>query len=398
MARIEKRGKSWRITVSLGYDSNNKQIRATKTINDIGYTKTEVKKMASEFELEVSRKKFTNDKNLTLSDFIGYWEKEYALQDGVYSPTTIARNKNLLARIIPALGHIRLSKLKPTHLISFYNYLREEDVRADGKKGFLSSRTIQMHHKLLSSILNKAKKWQFLEENPCHYVDAPKSKSKQATVYDSEELNKFLTLLFEKALLKYQAFFLIAFSTGLRRGEILGLRWSDIDFENAIIKISQNAITVKGGIEYKDPKTEKSAGSVSLSKTVIPILLNLQKEQKDLKYIHLGKNPNDKWNEYNLIFINKYGKAMYPSSFAHWLVKFTNNNNLPPISIHAFRHMSVTYAIDQGYDLKSVSERARHSKIGITADIYGHYFPQKDQAIANSLDKFIQNAQINTTS
>ena len=153
MARIEKRGKSWRITVSLGYDSNNKQIRATKTINDIGYTKTEVKKMASEFELEVSRKKFTNDKNLTLSDFIGYWEKEYALQDGVYSPTTIARNKNLLARIIPALGHIRLSKLKPTHLISFYNYLREEDVRADGKIGFLSSRTIQMHHKLLSSIL-----------------------------------------------------------------------------------------------------------------------------------------------------------------------------------------------------------------------------------------------------
>jgi integrase len=345
--------------------------------------------MANEFENECLKKGFIDDKNLTLRNFVDYWKEEYALQEDTYSPKTLERNDQLLARILPALGNIRLKKLKPTHLMKFYNNLRENDMRLDGKKGKLSSRTIQMHHKLLSSILGKAKHWQFIELNPCQYVDAPKSKSKSMPIYDEETLLKFFNLLFQDAKTKYQLFFLLAFSTGLRRGEIIGLRWKDIDIRKAVLHVNQNAIVVKGkGVQYKDPKTEKSASGVSISHQVIPLLEKYKAEQDILR-----KESDVKWPENDLIFTTIDGKAMFPSTVSHWLKDFIDTHKLPPINVHSFRHMSVTYAIDRGFDLKAISERARHTQLSTTTDIYGHVLPQKDQAIAASLGEIIQRAR-----
>lgn len=139
---------------------------------------------------------------------------------------------------------------------------------------------------LLSSILNKAKKWQFLEMNPCQYIEAPKSKSKTMPIYEEDELINFLHLLLTEAKTKYQLFFLLAFSTGLRRSELLGLRYEDIDMDKLVVHVNQAAIVVKGkGIQYKDPKTEKSAAGVSFSPSILPILkkhLQEQTEQKNL--------------------------------------------------------------------------------------------------------------------
>jgi hypothetical protein len=117
MARVEKRGNSWRFTVSLGYDTAGKQFRKTKSILADGIGKTEAKQLVNEFELEVTKKNFTNDKNLTLSGFIDHWKEEYATKRDNYSPTMLQCMKNLFSWIVPELGHIRLSKLKPTHLM-----------------------------------------------------------------------------------------------------------------------------------------------------------------------------------------------------------------------------------------------------------------------------------------
>lgn len=387
MATVEKRGNSWRLVVFLGLDANKKQIRHKKTIPAAGISKTEAKRLANEFELELLKPSFFNDQDLTLSGFIDYWKEKYAYQEGNYSPTTLDRNENLLDRIIPALGHIRIKKLKPTHLMEFYNQLRQEP-RRDGK-GLLSSRTIQMHHKFLSSIMSKAKQWQFLELNPCEYVDAPKSKSGKMPIYEEDDLIKFLTLLSIHAKIKYQLFFLLAFSTGLRRGEILGLRRQDINMEKCILRVNQSAIVVKKvGVKYKDPKTDKSAAGVSFSKSILPILKAHLEEQDAMKEL-----AGDKWTKTDLIFTTAVGKSMFPSTVNHWLIKFIDTHKLPHVSPHSFRHMSVTYAIDRGFDLKAVSERARHTQISTTADIYAHVLPQKDQAIAASLDEIIVQSQ-----
>lgn len=389
MARIEKRENSWRFTVSLGYDEKRRQIRKTKTIPAEGITKIEARRLANEFENECRKKSFINDRDLTLEGFVEYWRHEYERQEGNYSPQTIERNEVLLKRIIPALGHIRLSKLKPTHLVKFYNNLREDGMRMDGRPGKLSSRTIQMHHKLLSAILNKAKRWQFITSSPAEYIDPPKSKSKKTEIYDEATLLRFFQILFEKASPKYQAFFLIAFSTGLRRGEITGLRWKDIDLDKKVLYVNQTIAIVKGGTVFKDPKTKASVAGVSISESVIPVLEKLKKENSEMKKIVTNRGKKEEWNKEDLVFIGREGKRMYPSSFRHWLSSFCKKNDLPEITVHAFRHMSVTYAIDQGFDIKAVSARARHTQVSTTTDIYGHYLPQKDQAIAKSLDKII---------
>ena len=180
MATVEKRGDSWLLIAYLGYTPAGKQIKRKKAIPAEGLTKFDAKRKANEFEGELLNKKnFINDRNMTLSKLVDYWKVNFAEIDNNYSPTTLERSEILLSRILPALGHIRISKLKPDHLLAFYNNLREDDMRLDGKEGKLSSRSIQMHHDLLSSILGKAKKWQMLEMNPCSYVDSPKSKSKK---------------------------------------------------------------------------------------------------------------------------------------------------------------------------------------------------------------------------
>jgi len=391
MANVEKRGNSWRLVVFVGRKADGKQIKRTKSIPADGVTKPEAKRLANAFETEILKKGFIDDKNLTLAKFIEYWKKEYALQDDNYSPKSLERNEQLLGRIIPALGKIRLKKLKPTHLMQFYNNLREDGIRLDGKQGKLSPRSVQMHHKLLSSILGKAKQWQFIELNPCQYVDAPKSKSKKTPIWDEETLIRFLELLYQHAKLKYILFFLIAFSTGLRRGEILGLRWKDIDIAKTKLCVTQSATVVKGlGIVYKDPKTEKSASGVSISQSVIDALLQYQAEQKQLRQRH--EQNGGVWPDHDLIFTTAEGKAMFPSTIGHWLTSFIKTNQLPPISTRSFRNMSITYAIDRGFDLKAVSERARHAQLSTTTDIYAHVLPQKDQAIAASLDKIIRRA------
>lgn len=393
MARVEKRGEAYRLIAYLGYDAAGKQLKKTKTI-PATITKAEAKRLANDFENDSLKKSYIDDKNLTLAGFIEYWKKEYALQDGMYSPKTIERNEVLLKRIIPVLGNIRLRKLKPTHLMQLYNNLREDGMRLNNKKesdGKLSPRTIQMHHKLLSAILNKAKQWQFIEMNPCQFVDAPKAKCKKTPIWTEETLVQFFSLLFAHAKLKYVLFFMIAFSTGLRRGEILALRLSDIDRIKGKLQVNQTSTVVKGGIIYKDPKTEKSASGVSVSASVFEALDLYLAECEILR--NLAAEKGNPWPETDLLFTTAEGRAMFPSTIAHWLKGFITKHELPMISTRSFRNMSITYAIDRGFDLKAVSERARHAQLSTTTDIYAHVLPQKDQAIAASLDTIMKKAK-----
>lgn len=395
MATVEKRGDSWRLVAYLGYDADGKQIKKTQTIPVTGTSKAAAKRLASAFEADLlkksKRKNRTNDRNLTFKEFIDYWKKEYALQDDTYSPTTIKRNEILLQRIVPALGHIKLRDLDAGHLMEFYNNLREDGMRMDGRPGKLSPRSIQMHHDLISAILGKAKKWQILTDIPTQYVDAPKAKCAKTPILDEANLIRFIELLFEHGKLKHILFFLIAFSTGLRRGEVAGLRLSDINKDKGKLYVNQTAIVVKGGVKHKEPKTEKSVGSVSVSATIFHVLDLYLAEREQLK--QSASDRETPWPDTDLLFVTSEGLPMYPSSFSYWLYKFIERHNLPKITTRSFRNMSITYAIDRGFDLKAVSERARHTQVSTTTDIYAHVLPQKDQAIAATLDEIIQKAK-----
>lgn len=393
MASVEKRGSSWRLIACLGYDDLGKQIKRTKTIPAVGIDKHEAKKLANKFETEELKNKTVHDRNMSFSQFIDYWKENYANKE--HSVTTQERNDQLLIRIKKSLGEIRLRKLEPKHILAFIRNLEEDGMRLDKdkkgeiKKGKLSPRTIQIHYKLISAILGKAVQWEYLDANPCARVDTPKAKSKKIPIYDEETLLKFLNLLLSKARLKYQAFFLLALTSGLRRSEILGLRWTDINFEKSFLRVNQAAVKAKGkGIIYKEPKTDESEAPVPVSPFTLSILQRLKDEQSLLK-----EKAGDKWaDKNNILFTAFEGTPMQPSTFGHWLEKFTVANELPSIGVHAFRHMAATYALDRGFDLKFVSNFIRHSQIGTTGDIYAHVLPAKNQQLAASLDELVHKA------
>lgn len=394
MASVEKRGKSWRLIAFLGYDALGQQIKRTKTIPAEGIDKHAAKKLANKFEAEELKNKGVHDRNMTFEQFSKYWDDNFASKH--HSPTTRERNNQLLVRINKGIGHIRLRKLGPKHILALLQNLEEDDMRLDKgkngeiKKGKLSSRTVQLHYKLLSSILGKAVKWKFIDENPCRSVDTPKATSRKIPIYDEPTLLKFLHLLLTTAKLKYQTFFLLALTSGLSRSEILGLRWRDINFEKSFLRVNQVCVRVKGkGVDYKDEtKTAARAAPVPIAAYTLDVLRRLKEEQAQLR-----ARAGDKWHDKTgILFTTIEGRPMFPSSFGHWLIKFTDKHDLPSIGVHAFRHMAATYALDRGFDLKFVSNFIRHSQISTTGDVYAHVLPPKNQQLVSALDELVQKA------
>lgn len=393
LASVEKRGKSWRLIAFLGYDSTGSQIKRTKTIPIEDFTKHEAQKLANKFEAEELKNKQTFDRNMTFKQFSEYWETNTP----DYSITTKDRNKKLLSRILPAIGHIRLRKLTAQHIMALLRQLEEPGKRQDKKTGSLSSRTIQMHYKLVSSMLGKAVKWKFLHENICSDVDTPKAVSKKIPIYgDEETLLRFLYVLLTKATLKYQAFFLLALTSGLRRSEILGLRWTDINFEKSFLRVNQAAVRATGKqVVYKEPKTDASEAPVAITSITLGILKLLRAEQATIKRRSTEKK-TWKEQENDIIFTTATGTPMMPSTFGHWLKSFTERHGLPPIGVHAFRHMAASYALDSGFDIKHVSEFVRHAQISTTGDIYAHPLSSKMKQLSAALDDIVKKAMTET--
>lgn len=242
MASIEKRGDtSYRLTVSTGYDKEGKKIIKHITIN---LSEIKPKKRSDEaqkqwilFKNETDKGLYLDAGKITFEDFIEKWLKDYA--ENELAPKTLFSYKDLLnGRIIPAIGRIKLNKLQPTHLTAFYNNLREDGIRNDGKPGGLSERTILYHHRVISSILTSAVQWQFILNNPALRVKPPRIVRKEAKHFEANQISYILELL-ESEPIKYKAMVYLGIFGGMRAGELNVLVWSDLDFDNNLLRIRQ---------------------------------------------------------------------------------------------------------------------------------------------------------------
>lgn len=358
MANVTRRGKSWRIVAQLGCDELGNQIRRTKTI-DGTLSKTAAMREAVAFERQLLKSGIRASQSMTVSDVIKYWQENYGCQQ---SPTTQERNRQLITRINKYLGHIRANKLRPKHIHLFIKKLQEPFARADGS-GPLSSRTIAMHFKLLSAILNKAVRWELIDENPCSRVDAPKQRTKPQPIMQEEDLSRFLYLLLTEAPLKYQAFFMLAFTDGLRRSEICGLDEENVDLEKGTLRVVETAVFAGGKVIYREEtKTASSAQQMYIAPITLDVLKRYQEERiKKERYFgvpHCTK-----------LFSHIDGSPILPSTFTHWLHSFLKKHDLPKVNTQGFRKMAVTYAM-QKVNLKEASQFARHTDIDTTARYY----------------------------
>lgn len=270
-----KSGK-YRLFVSGGTGPNKKRQRYTKTV--AAKSDREADKLLAQFVAEVEKGQFLEPSKFTFEEFTEKWLSDYAEKN--LAPKTLHRYKKILeTRIVPAIGHLKLEKIKPIHLLEFYKNLQEDGIREDKKEGGLSAKTILQHHRIISSMLNDAVQWQFIQSNPASRVKPPKVQKKQMPCYDEEQTSLLLQAV-QKENLKHQALVLLALFSGLRRGEIMGLEWQDLNFEKATLTVRQASQYIPGrGAFTKEPKNETSERLLSIPPFLVDILRQFKKEQ-----------------------------------------------------------------------------------------------------------------------
>ena len=385
MATIRKRGNSYQIRVSCGYDTSGNQVVQTMTWKPAdGMNKKqiekELQKQAILFEDKCMKGQVTA--NIKFQDFAEQWFEEYAKLN--LRNTSYERMKQLTVRVYPAMGHLQLDKITSRHIQQFIN-----DLALNGKSlknGRPLSRKTAVHHlSFISDVFSYAVKMEMFTDNPCKRVTVPKGEKKEKDIYTLEEVAQLFQLL-ETAPLKYRTFFTLAIYSGFRRGEMLGLEWKDIDWEHNVISVRRTSnYTASNGIYTDTTKTKKSQRSLKFPQSVMDLLREYKNEQ-DEEHIRLGT----KWVDHDRLFVKWNGEPMNNNTPYFWLKEFCEANNFRFCDIHSLRHFYASALINEGVDAATVSGALGHSTITTTTSIYCHVFNQAQarasKAIASVLD------------
>ena len=353
MPTIQKRGDTYRITVSNGYDAKGKQIRKSMTWEPApGMTARQIEKeldrQAVLFEEKVKSGQYM-DGNVRFQDFAERWFEDYGKEH--LRERTYLRYVELSKRTYDAIGHIRLDRLQPQHLLDFYKQLAEpgQNKRTGGG---LAPKTIKHYHTFISSVLERAVKWGIISDNPCHRVDAPKADKKQIQFLDDHQALQFMKAL-EGESLEYRVVFSTLLLTGMRRGELLGLEWPDIDFDAGVIHIRRTSQYAPGAGIYTDTtKTEQSMRPLSAPAELLSMLRQYRVEQWERR-LRLGDKWAKEWAEHPRLFTQWDGKPMHPNAPYQELQKLLKRSGLPKVSLHSLRHTNATLLIRNGADVRT---------------------------------------------
>lgn len=379
---VEERGNGrWRLNVNCGVDESGNRKVVRKTVD--AKNKTDAKKQLKLLSAEIEKGQYIEPTKQTFADFIRKWIKDYA--DKNLSPKTLFRYKEMLeSRVIPALGHLKVDQIKPLHLVEFYGNLTENGIRKDGKEGGLSPKTIQHHHRLLSKIFNDAVQWQLIASSPAARVTPPKVHKKHAAFYTVEQTLNLIKVA-EKENIRNKLIIHLALGCGLRCGEVTGLEWQDMDFENSTLSVRQVGQYLPGVGSYtKQPKTDESTRTITVPASVMALFRQYKVSQAESK-LKLG----NLWYKSNRVFTLTNGKPVHPEFPSRWFPVFINKHKLPYITYHALRHTNATLMIATGAPMKYVSDRLGHSNISITNVVYGHTLKTVDKDIAYKLDDIL---------
>lgn len=372
---IVKRGKKYSIVIYLGRDKNGK--KRQKWISGFK-TKKEAEKELNNIVAEIQNNGYINIEKIKVKEYLKNWLETYV--DVNLEKTTIESYRlNIEKRIIPYIGDIELQKLTPYHIQIMYNELLIKG-RQDGKGG-LSTKTVNQTHRVLKKALGQAVKLQLINKNVADFVEVPKKKKYYAKVLEEKEISKLLKVFKDTDI---YIPVVLALGVGLRRGEVLGLRWQDIDFKNKTITINQTLLHARKGHIFSTPKTEKSRRTIVISDNIINLLIERKEEQEKYKEM-LGEG----YQDFDLVTCNKDGTPINPSTFSHKFSNILKQNELPNIRFHDLRHTNATLMLKNNIPAKIASERLGHSSIGITLDLYSHVTKEMQEEVANKLDKVL---------
>ena len=394
--RVSKKGDvSFLIRVSVGYDGNNKQIMKSMTYKpEKGMTVKQAEKEANRQAVLFEDKCKSNDlanKKIKFQVLADEWLQERELVQDI-KPSTLVRMKTLKERTYKAIGHIYVDKLSYRMIRDFIQSLAKDGVNKTTGGG-LSQKTQKHYLTFISDIMKYAKVCGYIENNPCSGVKTVKTESQQRQVYSLEEMQVLLQRINAKADLQHKVMFNLLAYYGMRKGELMGIEFKDIDFSNNTLNIvrTSNYQNKSTGIYTSTPKTKSSIRQLLLQTELVAMISELYKEQREQ-----AKKCGDLWVNSDRLFINWCGEPMRPYYPYRWLKNFCEAEGLTFKGLHSFRHTVATQSITNGIDISTVSKVLGHSNTTTTLNIYTHEVT-KAKAQALNLYADLLNGSTKTT-
>lgn len=386
MATIRKRNNSYQISVSCGYDVRGKQIMRYMTYTpDKGMTAKqidkEVRRQAVLFEEECRSGKVGGDGKMKLGEFIPVYLEN---KRNELSPVCYEKYSRVFEIcIIPMLGHMKLRDIKPIHIQRFVNALQERDTHLDGRPGRLSAATVRRYYTILQSVMHAAYKLDLIGINPADSdrITLPKTEEEMTEIFTEEELNRLFEAL-QAEPLQYKVLIHLALNTSCRRGELVGLKWSDIDFTTGVITISRSNYKLTGDKEIRSKPTKTGRSRKVMIPPYCIEMLRRYKADQAAQRLKLG----DFWKGDEWVFTQSDGRAMYPTTPTQWFGKFLKRHDLPHRKFHALRHTSATLLLSNGTNIKNVAARLGHSQLK-TTNRYVHAVEQAEREAADTFQK-----------
>jgi integrase len=280
--------------------------------------------------------------------------------------------------VVPRLGDVELQRLTPSNLSGFYRALLT-DARRDGQG--LAPKTVRNIHAMLHRALKDAVRLGYLVRNVADAVTPPRASSPEMQVWTPEQLRAFLAHVRGDRL---YALWLLVATIGMRRAELAGLRWIDVDVAAARLSPRRPRVVVNYVVHESEPKTRMGKRSLALDPATLAALQE-HKGRQDQERTEVGSG----WRDSGLVFTRPDGSPIHPDLITDWFRRLARGAGLPPIRLHDVRHSYATAALAAGVPAKVVSERLGHATIAITLDVYSHVIPGMDEAAANAVASLI---------
>lgn len=365
--RETKKGNSWQIVIE--GDRDPLTGKRTRHYHSVNGTKKEAQAEALRLLNQLNSGGITTASAMKTKDWILQWHSLYL--PNIVDKTRESYLERINTRIIPAIGNIQLKALQATVIQKWINDM--------GKT--LSPKSIRNIFNILNASLKKAVELKMIPSNPCIGVVLPKRQRFQGDTYTKKEIKQAIKLAEGTDM---HLILQLAFSLGLRRGELLALTWHDIDFKKSEITIDKSTYNLKGERKVKAPKTETGNRVLSIGDKLLHEL-KLARADYLRRRFELGAGFIDS----NLVICQENGKPYHPDAFSNKWKRFIKKHGIRKIRFHDIRHTNATTLISEGVDMKTIQSRLGHSDISTTMNIYTHVTAEMNENAAKKIDDII---------
>jgi integrase len=379
---IRKKGNGrWEARFTIGHDPiSGKQIQ--KSV--YGKTREETSKKLNEILNSVSNGTFVEPSKMKTGEWIESWLNNYAkmaIKESTFENYSVLTK----VHILPRIGSITLNNLKTKDLQQFYNNIFESGKAprksSSSEASGLSVSTIKHIHNIIHQSLAQALKEGLIRSNTDEACVMPKAEKKKINTLPMEDISLFLN---EASKGNHYSMYYLDLCTGLRRGELLGLKWEDIDFVENTLIIKRQLTRMSNKLILSSLKTQNSYRTVKIPDSAIDVLKSHQEFQNVLK-----EKAGMIWEESGLIFCNEIGKPLDPSGVYHNFKRLIKRLGFNDNRFHDLRHTFATISLQNGVDIKTIQESLGHSNAAFTLQVYGHVSKQMQNTAAKKIDDFM---------